>query len=223
MTQPKTHTSPTTSARGLLSLAHGIACCSALTVLTGCTTIYRMDNVPQVYPNSEKIGIPVALVLKPDFCNTICRWRLAFGEPRGIAIGQPLAASAETVVRAVFKDVIVVRQQEGTNMPPGVVVLTPKVTRTYRGIAGSGWTTVPTIVSIEWSLAAADGQLICVKDCIGTGASMFGGLSMESASQRGMKAALADLFAKSYQVLSTAPEIKAFAGTWIGAGKEKKP
>lgn len=201
-----------------LAIICRVVFCTLMAVLAGCKTVPSVDVVLQTYPSNEKINLPVALVLNQELCNAVFKWSVPdppFEEKYRIEMGTFLAENAEGLARAVFREVVIVRPNSERVLPQRVASLTPMLTRTNRPPANSWpWNTVTSTVSIEWKLAAENGEIIWVQEINGLGEHLQGNaFTRVKTTREGLQAALADLFGKSYTAMSSAHEIKNFAAT----------
>jgi hypothetical protein len=203
------------SSKKLLAKTCRIGFCVVMVMFTGCTRVYDIDSGLQTYPGNEKVNLSVVLILNQELYNSVFEWKSdsylyhPFQDTCRIKIGKSLAKNAEGVVRAVFREVTIVRPNEGGTSPQGIITLTPRLMRAERI---SVLSKVTHNISIEWTLMTAKEEIIWVKEIGGTENSKLE-LSAIKQSLKNTQSAILDVFRNSCSSMSSAHEIKAFAAT----------
>lgn len=183
-------------------------------VFSGCTTIYdfKIDPVAE-YSQRNKIGLGIELRLTDEFCNYAWE-RKVFVDTYRLPLGSTLSENAEIVTREVFKDVVVTKGGTKALKANVVAVLMPKVTSVERSPIMRAWEIAETIIYIEWNLTNLQGEVIWVSTIKGVGRAKQGiYLNLKKQTQKQVQKAVEDLFLKTFDAMSSSPEIREFAAT----------
>jgi hypothetical protein len=179
-------------------------------LLTGCTVTYIVPSAPVALPYMERVDLTVTLRLTDEFCNA--RWKRGSGI---LPIGQALCLNAESVTRAVFSDVRVMRGDGAPAASDAKATLTPRLAAFERNDPlGSVWSTQTTSMLLEWTLNDDKGDPVWVTTITAEGKGPRGNVNMSSSAGREQVVrVLDDAFQKSAREMSTAVAIREFAAS----------
>ena len=164
---------------------------------------------PVNYPQENKIDLKVELRLSKELHNA--KWERTIGDTYIIRLGKLLSDNAEVLVRNLFSDVLVT---DAIQPPEAAVdaIITPKMVSVERTRPMFIFQQQRTTIMIEWSVKDANGDLIWVDTITGKGKSPMG-LNEKKNTGKQVKAAINQLFQKSFQAISQSLEIRKFAAT----------
>jgi len=178
--------------------------------LTGCAGQGPIPYQPMA-PNAQagKIDLFVELQLTERFQSTALdavlqrqyKWLL----------GDALSQHAETMARMLFRDVVVTRPGAAPTDRPVQAILTPSAQAFF--IAPMiAFTSATVTVALNWELATPTGKTIWSDQIGGKVTEVWGvGYTWNSNLGEALGTATREAFGKSAQVMSNAPQIRAFA------------
>jgi len=187
------------------ALALFLAGCS--TTITEKTPARTFEN----YPAEQKINLNVGLVLTPEYRAT--KWEFHHGGATVLfPIGENLTTNSEYMAGQLFHSVQVT---DAASVPAGSSIntfLIPQV-KSFEGSSGAfAWSKLVRTLVVEWTLKDSQNNVIWV-DTVRADASGHLGTAFSQISndEKLTGQAIDQLFLKSYQEISAAPEIRKFA------------
>ena len=185
--------------------------CVLLAISIGCTIVYKFPMKEVVYPQKEKLDITVQLQGLEELREA--KWvKNRMGDTYILPLGSVLALNAEKVARAVFRRVEVGSPSQEISKEVNAV-LTPAVVDIKRNAPMSIFSDQTTSVFLEWKLQDPRGEMIWVDTIVGEGTGPQGWPQKEDSGKEQVEHLLDDLFLKSFEALTSSPEIKQFSST----------
>lgn len=194
------------------SRAHKIRRCWTVLLagllITGCTSVWKFPVTQVAHPAHDKINYKVVLWISEELEQPNWEAMISPFDRARIPLGSSLSTNSESLVRAVFSDVQVIRNQ--TTRPPGVAVLIPKLVSVERTqpTTVSGQQTTTLIVS--WTLINSNGEVVWADTIKGDATTKMGLIPKRSARVQ-LDAAMKALFEKSFTRMMASPELKDLA------------
>lgn len=199
--------------QGVNPLACMAACATACVFIAGCTRTLELPTVSFAgYPQKEKIRLHVELRLTDDFRNAKSE-RTVELDTVIIPLGDNLSVNAELLTNAVFTGVAVVKDDAGS-MREGInAVLIPRMISSQRvapitAYVKQAWKIA---VILEWALKDPESNIIWVDTITAEGKVPELSFSGEENRKKLIDSLIQDLFRKSYEAISSSPEITNFA------------
>lgn len=190
----------------LLALAlFVVGCASRPTIET--TAAVAFDK----YPPADKINLNVGLVLTPTYRAT--RWEFHGGGMTVLfPIGDNLVTNSEYMASRLFASAQVL---DAPVAPAGSSInafLIPRVSA-FEGSSGAfAWDKLVRTLIVEWTLKDSQGNVVWVDTVRGEATGRLGtAFSQIKNDERITGEAIDQLFLKSYQAISAAPQINRFA------------
>ena len=181
---------------------------------TGCTHVNKVPSYEVgPYPAREKHNLKVELRV-PDELRRSEFQQSILGSRFKIVLGENLTRNSELVTKSVFSYVSVSDSLAEQRKEIVDATLTPRLifVDETKGL----WTVsqLTLTIALEWSLRDVGGNIVWIATMKGEGKSAEGGFLRSESSRltdTRIKMALDDLFQKSFQAMSSSPEIKAFS------------
>lgn len=172
---------------------------------SGCATYKNVTlNCKPVtdYPAGARLDLKVALVLQNEFAGGVVFERPPESVYPGMRFSAPksLEGSAEALMRALFSDVQIIQGPAVITPATCNATIRPHIASVEEVATLKGGLTL----FLEWTVARPNGELVWKKTIKGEG---VGSQSEKTLFQR----ALDDVFHRSYDQISTSPEIRALA------------
>ena len=150
----------------------------------------------------EKINLTTMLYLDEAFRNA--KWE---NEPIGfeanvIELGENFTINAKNLANAVFSDVVIITSQDEISKDKGDVILMPKVKSSKQNRPYVAWNDSTLTVIMEWSLKDTENNLLWITNIKGEGVARVG------KDKERLQSLINDLFKKSYNAITSSPEIK---------------
>lgn len=177
-------------------------------LFAGCTFDWDFPMASVNYPQENKIDLKVELRLSKELRNA--KWERTIGDTYIIRLGKVLSDNAEGLVRNLFSDVLVTDATQPSKTAVDAII-TPKMVSVERTRPMFIFQQQRTTIMIEWTVKDANGDLIWVDTITGEGKSPMGLKKKNTENQ--VKAAVKQLFQKSFQAISQSLEIRKFAAT----------
>ncbi len=174
---------------------------------SGCVTTYKLKLKPVTeYPAVEPVDMSVGLLLEGEFAG---EKRILFERFDGLRLfkfqapGPALGDSAESLLRAAFREVHPVKSSSAADFVPPTcsAIIKPHVLKFEDEV---GVLAANVIVYLEWTVTKPNGDLVWKKAFRGEGS---GGVLPKTQVQRALEAA----FATSFTNIHHAPAIRALA------------
>ncbi len=182
-------------------------------LLVGCTSVYKAPaNISVNYPTSNQIPLSVELRLTDEL--RAAQWiRKSMGDTFVMPLGAVLSDQAEAMSRRLFSKVTVTKNNVPDSAPvDGDAALSIKPVAIERSLGATAFGKSILTVILEWTLTDSNGQLVWVDTIKGQGVKNSGNLfTHKSNASAQIEAMVEDLFEKSYQAISSSPEIRSFA------------
>ncbi len=197
--------------------SHGIRTFQMLGVLYfsllmgGCFGVIDFPFTVTEHPAGEKFNLKIELSLTQQLLDS--KWEVTDGNMNIIYLGEPFSQNAEYLARLLFTEVFVSRPTTDSHSGDQAdAILTPKlVSLNHSRPALAGFDEQTTAV-FEWRLTDVDQNIIWVKSITSKTLSMAGGLgSIDFYDREHVTLLLNDLFKKSFDAMSSSPEIKEFS------------
>jgi hypothetical protein len=185
---------------------------STCVLLSGCV---HMEHTPAVaftdYPSAEKINLHVGLVLSPEYRST--EWKFKFGgDTWHFPIGENLTTNSEYMARQLFSSFAELDTESATNGENVNAFLIPQV-KAFEGSSGAfAWSEAVRTLIVEWSLNDLKNNPIWVDTIRADAKGKLGTAFTQTRNDEQLVGkAIDQLFLKSYEAISQAPEIRKFA------------
>lgn len=186
---------------------------AALCVLvSGCV---HLEHTPVTtfsnYPAANKINLRVGLVLSPEYRAT--EWKFNYGGATWrFPIGENLTTNSEYMARQLFSSVEVMDTASVSDGKNVNAFLIPQV-KAFEGSSGAfAWSQAVRTLVVEWSLKDTKNNTIWVDTVRADAKGHLGtAFSQTKNDEKLVGKAIDELFLKSYEAISQAPEIRTFA------------
>lgn len=193
---------------------HRLAGIFLVCLVAGCTISYEAPaNISVVYPTADKIPLSIELRLTDELRAAQWYRKTSLGDKFVMPLGAVLSDHAETMSRQLFSKVTVTKGNVPASAPvdgDAVLLVTPVAVERSLGATAFG-DSILTVI-LEWTLTDSNGQLIWVDTVKGQGVRKSGNIfTHKSKASDQIEAMVLDLFEKSYQEISSSPEIRSFA------------
>ncbi len=166
----------------------------------------------------EKINLKVELRLSEDLRNA--KWEMRQGRHiLTMPLGENLAANADLLARAAFTEVSVSKNAAGPSGGQVDATLVPKMISSARVPQNARHPEYKMAVILEWALKDKANQLIWIDTITGEGKISDLGENAEENTAKLTEALVRDLFIKSYEAISSSPEIRAYGAGLALKGK----
>ena len=196
-----------------------IARCAVIwIVVSGCTHTLDVPTVAFTdYRNKDKIKLHLALRLSDELLNAKSERTQGF-DKFIIPLGDHLAVNAEFLSQVIFTDVTVLKDDSVPNDKGIRAILIPTMISSARVSPISAFIkqTLKIAVVLEWALKDRENHLIWIDTVTGEGTLVEPTSSADGNRKNLMQSLIQDLFQKSYEALSSSPEIRKFAAEQIG-------
>jgi hypothetical protein len=182
--------------------------------LGGCTHTYKIsDEASMTYPDTTRHNLRVELRLSDEF--TSYEWKMSrMGDTFKMPLGDALSNNAEAMSRELFVHVDVIREYDNStrfeisSTRDADAVLTPSVSVVERPMGTWAFDKMTTTIGVEWALTDRKGALIWLQTIDGVGEANTGNIfTHHGNAEKQAQAAIVDLFSKTFEAMSTAPEI----------------
>ena len=185
--------------------------CLLLTLSIGCTVVYKIPMKEVEYPQKEKIDLAVQLQGIEKLREA--KWeKHRMGDTYILPLGGVLALNAEKISKAVFRQVEVNHQSQSVSKDVDAVLI-PAVVDIKRNRPATVFGDQTTSVIFEWKLQDRKGDTVWVDTIVGEGTSAMGQPLNDDSGKEQVEQLLDDLFLKSFEALTSSPEIQSFAST----------
>ncbi len=191
--------------------------CLLALVLTGCITVFHdrvirdLGNPAIEYPERDEIDLNVELRLTDEFSNSTWEGE-SFGYTFRLSLEKTLSKNAEIVAKDVFQDVVITKGATEVGKIGVGAILTPRVVFVRWSWPMWRWEIVEIVIHMEWTLTDLEGELIWIDTVEGVGKAEKGNIfTNKKCAQRWIQEAIVDLFLKTFDALSSSPEIREFA------------
>lgn len=176
----------------------------------GCTVVFKPRIKPVAdHPANERLDLRVHLHFDDDFLNA--EWRTKSDRTYILPVGQILKENTQLLAQSLFREVVVTQGDQERPVDPVDATLIPRVVSVDRSLTVFAFGEAHTVITVEWPLASATGELVWVATIQGKGTAMNGNLfSLRNQVRKQVQGAINDLFAKSYAAISGSQEIKTF-------------
>lgn len=199
--------------QGINPLAWMVGSAIVWVFIAGCTRTLEVPTVSFAdYRQKEKIRLHVELHLSDNFRNAKSE-RASGLDKVIIPLGDNLSVNAEFLASAVFTGVAVVKDGAGSVRERVDAVLTPRMISSQRVAPIRGYVRQPWRIAVilEWVLKDPGSNLIWVDTITAEGKVSELSSSGEENRKNLIETLIQDLFRKSYEAISSSPEIRNFA------------
>lgn len=187
--------------------AQGAVVLLTILFITGCAQIvYDIPNEPVSHPQINKLNLRVGLSLSEELRRA--KWeRPGYGIT--VTVGETLTLNAEVMAHALFSSVVAVTNNTIEPVEARVeAVLTPRMVSFVRTqLASPHFGEQISTIILKWTLKDVKGNMIWVDTIAGEGR----GKGTHRKAEEQIEALVEDLFQKSFQAISSSPEIREFA------------
>jgi hypothetical protein len=180
--------------------------------LISCTHVYEAPEVPVAgYPQMDKIGLNVGLRLSDALRNA--NWEKSrMGDTFRIPLGDVLSRNAEALTRELFTNVVIL---DNATLPTGIpvdAILIPNIIVAERTTGATAFGMSIFTVILEWKLEDREGHTLWVDTVKGEGHTRTGNMfTHKSNAEKQIRMTIDDLFQRSFQAISSSPEIRVLA------------
>jgi len=165
------------------------------------------------YPPVAKSDLKIELRITDDLRKAQCEWELS-GETWQLPLGPQFALNSEALARHLFSDVVVKNSADAQPDAGADAVLVPRLVTVDRAAGMSAFSESKISGALEWSLKSAKGDIVWIDTIKGEGKNKTGTLFVYKEHMReGARMMLTDVFNKSFQAMSSSPEIRDFAAS----------
>jgi hypothetical protein len=181
-----------------------------IVLASSCTHVYRVPEEPVMgYPSSEQIDLSVELRVTEDL--EAAKWeRKSMGDTWRMPIGVALVQNSKALATTIFTQAVCSDSASGS--PPVDAVLTPRAVSIERSLGATAFGQSILTVVLEWKFEDPAGNLVWVDTVKGTAKTKQGNVFTDKKkAQEQIQLMLQDLFAKSFQAISTSTEIRKYA------------
>jgi hypothetical protein len=131
-------------------------------------------------------------------------------EPNGfeanvIELGENFTINAKKLANTIFSDVVVITSPDELSKAQGDVILKPEVKSSKQNRPYIAWNDSTLTVIMEWLLKDRENNLLWVNTIQGEGVARVG------KDKERLQSLINDLFPKSYDSITSSPEIKNYA------------
>jgi hypothetical protein len=168
-------------------------------VFASCAGIEVLDLKPvEGYANSQQISASVLLELSEEFCSYLTS--------AGTSLGPDLCRNSETMLKAVFREVLVPGEIAADVQTDAEVV--PSVVYVSQTSPSSPWSDRETVIAIEWQVKQGS-RVVWVETIEGGSSVPLGtGFTLGKQRRKQFQKAMDDLFLRSFDAFSGSVELR---------------
>jgi len=181
-------------------------------IASACSAVWEFQGKPVTYPAATPFDLAVLLQVSQELLNT--QWKTGSGDEIIVPIGQALAQNSETLSRTLFSQVLV--SKDGS-IPAGSsadAVLVPRVISITHTRPLFIWQDQSTTMVFDWTMKQPSGNVVWADTItVREKATMGGMISAKDNTRAHVEAVVARIFQRSFDSISSSPQIRAFAQT----------
>ncbi|MFO0795297.1 MAG: hypothetical protein U0586_14700 [Candidatus Brocadiaceae bacterium] len=199
----------------IISKKRGIFCILLLfltTVFAGCAHVYKCPTQPiQLNQQIDKIPLNIELVQSNEL--RTAQWeKHSMGDVFRIPLGDAFLLNTESVAQKLFSSVIVTQSKSGRNNAGVEAILIPRMVLADRTFGVTAFGDSILTFMLEWKMEDLNGNTIWVDTIKREGKEKTGNVfTNTSNAKKQIETCLTELFQKSFQTISSSPEIREFA------------
>ena len=180
----------------------------SLLLISGCRTYNAKIPTFTDYPEQQAYDTTVALVLSEEYAGHICD---VPSRSYRVSLGNALERNSIYVAKKLFNTVHVVKGASAGIPKDAVAILKPSIVSDCMSGSMSAFDKSEYVIDVEWTLEDRQGNLVWLKTIRGKAKNAAGSLgSIRLQAGKRIRAALEDLFGKTYEAIRIAPAIREF-------------
>jgi hypothetical protein len=179
-------------------------------IASACSPIVEFQAKPVTYPATIVFNLNVLLRISQELLNT--QWKTGSGQEIIVPIGQALSQNSETLARALFSQVQVSKDESISTGSAADAVLVPRVISITHTRPLFIWQEQSTTMVLDWTMKEPSGEVIWADTItVREKATMGGMVSAKDNSRAHVEAVVAQVFQRSFDSISSSPQIRAVA------------
>ena len=195
----------------LLRIARLVVLIYLSLLVASCTIVHKPpQELVSGYPSTNVIPLKVGLVLNDKL--HAAKWELKImSDKYTIPLGENLPKNSESLIRKLFSDVIIGKNETEFSSGNVDVIAIPTMVSTEQTSGTTIYSESKFMVILEWKFQDKNGKLIWVDTVQGEGTTISGSLlDFKEYTRKRIKIAIDNLFKNSHESISNSQEIKEF-------------
>lgn len=178
----------------------------------GCTWEYMLDTEPiSRWQDHQKLPLTVNLVITDQLRRYVFTKSSGLGDTFKYPVGQVVAINAQAMSQAAFASTVVTDENSSPSSTVDLT-LTPEIGLVDRSLSAFAFDAVPMTADVKWTVADSHGRVVWIKTVRGAATHKLGNkyTHLDDAREH-VNLVMVDLFNKSLQAITTAPELRALS------------